>query len=43
MQASGQVKLDFMVTHDFDFEHTQDAFDMVAGYKEGVVKAIIKL
>jgi L-iditol 2-dehydrogenase len=43
MQASGQVKLDFMVTHEFDFEHTQDAFDMVAGYKEGVVKAIIKL
>lgn len=43
MQAAGQVKLDFMVTHEFDFGHTWDAFDMVAGYKDGAVKAIIKL
>ncbi|MEN6309714.1 MAG: alcohol dehydrogenase catalytic domain-containing protein [Anaerohalosphaeraceae bacterium] len=43
MQASRQVELDFMVTHEFDFDHTQDAFDMVAGYKDGAVKAIVKL
>jgi L-iditol 2-dehydrogenase len=43
LQAEGKVNLDFMVTHRFDFTQTQDAFDLVAGYKDGVVKAIIKL
>jgi L-iditol 2-dehydrogenase len=43
MIAAGQVKLDFMVTHRFDFAQTQKAFDLVAGYKEGSVKVIIKI
>jgi len=35
------VNLDFMVTHRFDFTETQEAFDMVADYRDGVVKAMI--
>lgn len=40
--ASGRVKVDFMITHRFKIERTQDAFDIVAGYRDGVVKALIK-
>ncbi len=39
--ASGRVDVDFMVTHRFGFEQTQRAFDLVAGYRDGVVKALI--
>jgi L-iditol 2-dehydrogenase len=41
--ASGKAKVDFMVTHRFGFERCKEAFDMVAGYKDGVVKAIIEV
>ena len=34
--SSGKVKVDFMVTHRFMLEQTQEAFDMVAGYNDGV-------
>ena len=30
-----------MVTHRFDFSETKKAFDLVAGYRDGVVKAMI--
>jgi L-iditol 2-dehydrogenase len=40
--ASGRVNVDFMITHRFRFEQTQDAFDMVAEYRDGVVKALIE-
>lgn len=30
-----------MVTHHFPFERTPDAFELVAGYRDGVVKAMI--
>lgn len=30
-----------MVTHRFDISQSKDAFDLVADYKDGVVKAII--
>jgi L-iditol 2-dehydrogenase len=40
--ASGKVSVDFMATHRFEIEQTQDAFDMVAGYHDGVVKALIE-
>jgi L-iditol 2-dehydrogenase len=36
-----KVDVDFMVTHRFGAEQTKDAFDMVAGYRVGVVKALI--
>ncbi len=41
--ASGKVDVDFMVTHHFPLEQTKQAFDLVAGYNDGVVKAMISL
>ncbi len=41
--ASGRAKVDFMITHRFKFARTREAFDMVADYRDGVVKALIKL
>ncbi len=41
--ASGAVDVDFMVTHRFPFEQAAEAFDLVAGYRDGVVKAMIEL
>lgn len=41
--ASGKINVDFMITHKFKLEQTQDAFDMVGGYRDGVVKALIEL
>jgi L-iditol 2-dehydrogenase len=43
LAASGRVSVDFMITHRFKLEQTQDAFDMVAKYRDGVVKALIEL
>lgn len=34
--------VDFMVTHHFKFEKCKEAFDLVAGYEDGVVKAMIE-
>ncbi|MBU4200835.1 MAG: alcohol dehydrogenase catalytic domain-containing protein [Verrucomicrobia bacterium] len=36
-----QLRPDFMVTHRFPFSRTKEAFDLVAGYRDGVVKAMI--
>jgi L-iditol 2-dehydrogenase len=41
--ASGKVNVDFMITHRFKLAQTQQAFDMVAGYHDGVIKALIEL
>ena len=41
--ASGKAKVDFMVTHRFDFDQAKQAYDTVAGYRDGVVKAMIKV
>ena len=38
-----QVNIDFMITHRFELEHTQDGFDLVAGYRDGVIKAMISV
>jgi L-iditol 2-dehydrogenase len=40
---SGQVNVDFMITHRFSLEDTKKAFDLVAGYHDGVIKAMINL
>ena len=40
--ASGKISVDFMITHRFRLEQTQDAFDIVADYRDGVVKALIE-
>ena len=36
-----EIDVDFMVTHRFGFEDCRQAFDLVADYKDGVVKAMI--
>ena len=41
MMGSGKAPVEFMVTHRFPFEKSKEAFDLVAGYKDGVVKAMI--
>jgi L-iditol 2-dehydrogenase len=41
MMASGEISIEAMVTHRFDFKDTRQAFDLVAGYKDGVMKAMI--
>jgi L-iditol 2-dehydrogenase len=40
--ASGKVDIDFMITHRFRLEQTKEAFDMISGYSDGVVKALIE-
>jgi len=41
--ASGKVNTDFMITHRFPLEQTKKAFDLVSGYHDGVIKAMISL
>ena len=41
--ASKKVDVDFMVTHEYPFDKSREAFDLVAGYKDGVVKAMITM
>lgn len=39
---SGQIDVDFMATHFFDLEQASAAFELVAGYENGVIKAMIQ-
>jgi len=39
----GRINMDSMVTHCFSLEETQKAFDLVANYRDGVMKAMISL
>jgi L-iditol 2-dehydrogenase len=41
MIANGLINVKNLITHHFPFEKTKDAFDLVAEYKDGVMKAII--
>jgi L-iditol 2-dehydrogenase len=41
--ASRKVDADFMVTHRFKLDQVQEAFDLVAEYRDGVVKAMIEM
>jgi len=41
MMAKGEVNVAAMSTHRFSFEDSKEAFDLVAGYKDGVMKAMI--
>jgi len=38
---SGKVEVEKMVTHSFSLEETASVFDMVEGYKNGAIKAMI--
>jgi L-iditol 2-dehydrogenase len=40
--VTGKANLDFMATHKFKFEDSKKAFELAAGYKDGVIKAIIE-
>lgn len=41
MMSSKMIKTERMVTHRFPFMKTKEAFDLVASYKDGVMKAMI--
>lgn len=41
--ADGSLNADFMVTHRFPLEQCKEAFDLVAGYQDGVIKAMVDL
>ena len=39
--SDGKIKPERMMTHTFSFDQVAEAFDLVAGYKDGVMKAMI--
>ena len=41
--AGGVVELRSLATHEFDLVQSQQAFDLVSGYRDGVIKAMIRL
>jgi L-iditol 2-dehydrogenase len=41
--AGRRAKVDSFVTHRFELEQAQDALELVADYRDGVIKAMIKL
>jgi L-iditol 2-dehydrogenase len=41
LMEQGKVSVEAMATHRFSFEDAKAAFDLVAGYKDGVMKAMI--
>jgi len=41
MMDNGSINISNMVTHRFPFAKSKEAFDLVAGYKDGVMKAMI--
>lgn len=41
MISSGRLNVDSLATHHFPFEKAKEAFDLVADYRDGVMKAII--
>ena len=41
MMADGRISVSEMVTHRFSFERSKEAFDLVAAYGDGVMKAMI--
>jgi L-iditol 2-dehydrogenase len=40
---TGMVDIKSLVTHTFPLEHTAEAFEMVAAYKDGVLRAVIQV
>jgi L-iditol 2-dehydrogenase len=41
MMSNGKIDVSNMITHRFPFKSTKEAFDLVAGYNDGVMKAMI--
>jgi L-iditol 2-dehydrogenase len=42
LMQTGKIDVSNMITHRFPFEKTKEAFDLVAGYGDGVMKALIE-
>ena len=43
MISKGTIRPGRMQTHTFGFDRAEEAFDLVAGYRDGVMKAMIRL
>ncbi len=43
LMSSGKLNLDALATHRFDIERTPEAFDLVADYRDKVIKAMIHI
>jgi len=41
LMSSRQIRIDKMITHRFPFRETKTAFDLVASYADGVMKALV--
>jgi threonine dehydrogenase-like Zn-dependent dehydrogenase len=41
--SRGKINMDSMATHHFPLDETQNVFDLVANYRDGVMKAMITL
>jgi threonine dehydrogenase-like Zn-dependent dehydrogenase len=41
LMESGRIDVSNMVTHRFPFDRTKEAFDLVAGYRDGAMKVMI--
>jgi L-iditol 2-dehydrogenase len=41
LMAAGEISVSAMATHRFSFQESKEAFDLVAGYRDGVMKAMI--
>jgi L-iditol 2-dehydrogenase len=41
MMSNGTIDVSNMITHRFPFDNTKKAFDLVAAYRDGVMKAMI--
>ena len=41
--VTGKIDIEKMVTHNFTLKETAEAFDIVEGYKDGAIKAMINL
>ncbi|MFH0841339.1 MAG: alcohol dehydrogenase catalytic domain-containing protein [Bacteroidota bacterium] len=41
LMLSGKINADNMITHRFPFKKTREAFDLVAAYADGIMKAMI--
>jgi L-iditol 2-dehydrogenase len=41
--AGGRVNLDPMITHRFELNQIREAFDLVADYRDGVIKAMVRI
>jgi threonine dehydrogenase-like Zn-dependent dehydrogenase len=41
--SSRRADVDFMVTHSFDLAEIQAAFELLSDYKDGVIKAMVRL